>query len=93
MIKPFITSAALALGIVLLPHGALAQTDQTTTAPVATATANPMATEPGGTSDSTGSSTTTTTTSGGSSTGWWGLLGLIGLLGLFGARRSNTTIT
>jgi MYXO-CTERM domain-containing protein len=87
-------SAVLALGLAVLPQAALAQTDQTTAGPMATATVNPGATDQGlGTATpgvENNTSTETTTTNGGN-TGWWGLVGLIGLLGLFGGRSNRRT--
>jgi MYXO-CTERM domain-containing protein len=90
----------LALGLALLPPAAGAQTtDQTTTAPMATATLNPGATvnpmESSGPMEAATATPGTTVyqqTSSGGGNGWWGLIGLIGLLGLFGGRR-NRTIT
>jgi hypothetical protein len=96
MKQSFILAALLAFGIGLAPHAAAAQTtDQTTAAPMATATANPegvtspAATDTSGATDQTmGSTATTTTTTGGG--GYWGLLGLVGLLGLMGMRNRTT---
>ncbi len=84
-----ILSSVLALGLGILPHGALAQaTDQNaTTAPMATATMNPMATA----TAAPGVTTYSETTAPASGTGWWGLVGLLGLLGLFGMRGNRTT--
>jgi MYXO-CTERM domain-containing protein len=96
----FIICSLLTVGLALVPLAATAQTDQTTTAPMATATLNPGATvNPMATASPMGVATATPGTTiyqngsgGGNSTGWWGLIGLIGLLGLFGGRR-NRTIT
>jgi hypothetical protein len=96
----FTLCSMLALALGLVPLGAAAQaTDQTTTtAPMATATLNPGATENPMTSsnpmeEATATPGTTTvyqTTGENGNTGWWGLIGLIGLLGLLGGRRNRT---
>lgn len=95
MKKTVILSAMFALGLFLSPHVAFAQaTDQTTTAPMATATVNPGPTDQtmGGATAAPGVNAYPQTT-GNSNTGWWGLVGLIGLLGLFGGRSRRTTTT
>jgi len=90
MKKSFILASILATAMVLGPSAAFAQTDQTTTAPVATdtpapgATANPM--------DTTAPEANAAPAPGGGN-GLWGLIGLIGLVGLVGARRNRTTIS
>jgi hypothetical protein len=97
MRSSFILSAVLALGLGIVPLTVLAQTDQTTTAPMATATINPAT----GTTENPMVNPTNgpivnnyPAGNGNGNTGWWGLVGLIGLLGLFGGRsRSTTTIS
>ena len=84
MTRSLILASVFAATLGLLPAASLAQTDQTTTAPMATATVNPVVTA----APETSTSTATTTNS---NTGWWGLIGLVGLLGLFGTRRDRTT--
>jgi MYXO-CTERM domain-containing protein len=85
----FASVLATALGVV--PALALAQTDQTTTAPMATATANPVGATVNPMETAAPVVNTYPASSGGGNSGWWGLIGLIGLLGLFGTRRDHTT--
>ena len=87
-----IFAALLALGFSTLPQVAAAQaTDQVTTAPMATATANPMesANPMEGTTPAPGEMGGPTYTPHAPRTPWGllGLLGLHGLLGLRGPRR------
>lgn len=86
-------AALAAFGFLLLPSAALAQaTDQpATTAPYATATANPME-SPGGMEAATPppSEEASPTHRRGNP---WGLIGLIGLLGLIGLRGGSRTTT
>lgn len=90
-----ILPAVLAFGLALLPQAAPAQTDQSTVAPMATATVNPGPTDQGmgaaTAAPGVDNTTSTTTSTTGGSTGWWGLVGLIGLLGLFGGRSNRRT--
>jgi MYXO-CTERM domain-containing protein len=84
-------TALLSFGIILSPQTVLAQMDQTTAAP--SATANPVQTETPQASpnpfESPSSATpgTEVVTQSGSNPGDWGLIGLLGLLGLLGLRR------
>ncbi|MBV9717984.1 MAG: hypothetical protein JOZ77_01585 [Candidatus Eremiobacteraeota bacterium] len=90
MRKSVLLVSTFVLGLSLAPTAAPAQTDQTTTAPVATvnpatgATVNPM-------DNPTAAPVVNNYPAGNGGNGWWGLIGLIGLLGLFGGRNQRTT--
>jgi uncharacterized protein (TIGR03382 family) len=91
MKRSLIFAPMLVLALGLIPSATLAQTDQPSTAPVATDTAAPGATVNPMDTNAPAVNTYSTTSSNSGNTGWWGLIGLIGLLGLFGARRDRTT--